>query len=332
MDSPITGKSMKLLKEKRKLTFRKENFDIVFHHYLCEDSGEMFESEEQAELNVSQVYNKYREKHNLPFPEEIRLIRQKYGLSASRMSEVLGFGVNTYRNYENGEVPSISNARLLQLANDPNEFLNLVNLSGVFNKTDLEKIVKRINLIIDEKKNPFYSFEEFLIGSGPPSELNGYMRLDVQKLYNIISFFTEHVNPWKTQLNKLMFYSDFLHFKKYCNSITGLNYRAIPLGPVPNQFDMIFSLAEKNGYCEFEYNYFDQNSPGVRFIPVPNTIFNKELFSNEEISTLNIVLETFGCINTSTIIKMSHKEKGWIESQEKKSLINYYYSFDLVNI
>jgi len=115
MKSPITGKEMTLKRKKNSLSFRKEEFMIFSHFYLCEDTGEEFTSTELDEINLLQVHNQYRDKHNLPFPFEIKEIRNKYGLSGTKMSEILGFGVNSYRNYEHGEVPSNSNGRLIQL-------------------------------------------------------------------------------------------------------------------------------------------------------------------------------------------------------------------------
>src|ERR1700741_1566250 len=119
MKSPVTGKPMNLIKEKKSLEFRRESFEIVYHSYKCEDSGEEFVDEYLNDLNLNQVYNAYRVRHKLPFPEEIRQIRKKYGLSATAMSEILGFGVNQYRLYETGEIPSEVNGRLIQLAARP---------------------------------------------------------------------------------------------------------------------------------------------------------------------------------------------------------------------
>ncbi len=94
MKSPITGKEMFLKREHRNLIFRKEEYDIVYHYFLCEDTKEQFTIDELDELNLTQLYNKYRESHNLPFPDEIIETRQKYKLSATKMSEILGFGIN----------------------------------------------------------------------------------------------------------------------------------------------------------------------------------------------------------------------------------------------
>ena len=107
MKSPITGKEMKLTKERRSMDFRKETFEIVFHYYKCVDSGEQFTTTVLDEVNMNQVYNQYRDKFNIPFPDEIIRIKEKYGLSAAKMSEILGFGVNSYRQYEAGEMPNL---------------------------------------------------------------------------------------------------------------------------------------------------------------------------------------------------------------------------------
>src|SRR3989304_8867898 len=116
MKSPFTGKEMSTQKEWRTMYFRKEEFNVLFHTYKCEDTGEQFEDDAFAQLNFNQLVNQYRAKHAIPFPEQIVAIRKKYNLSAVKMSDILGFGTNSYRQYEAGEVPSQSNARLIQLA------------------------------------------------------------------------------------------------------------------------------------------------------------------------------------------------------------------------
>lgn len=64
MESPITAKQMILKYEKRIIPFRKENFEIDFHFWHCEDSDEKFEDERLAELNINQVYHQYCVKYN----------------------------------------------------------------------------------------------------------------------------------------------------------------------------------------------------------------------------------------------------------------------------
>ncbi len=128
MKSPITGKKMSVAKRESSLTFRKEQFLFVSQFYHCYDSGEEFTSTELDESNLLQVENQYRERYNIPFPSEIRCIRQTYQLSAEKVSEILGFESKSYGNYENGEVPSISNGKLIRKMKDTRKFRGMIEL------------------------------------------------------------------------------------------------------------------------------------------------------------------------------------------------------------
>ena len=134
---------MTLTKEKRSINFRKESFDVIFHFYKCEDSGEQFTIQSLDEVNMNQVYNQYRDIFNIPFLDEIVQIRAKYELSASKMSTILGFGANSYRKYESGEMPSVSNTRLIQMIDDPKKFIELVDLCDAISSEHKTKYINR---------------------------------------------------------------------------------------------------------------------------------------------------------------------------------------------
>lgn len=136
MKSPFTGKDMILVREKRTQTFRKEEFEITHHSFRCVDTEEQFTNTELDVLNLTQLYNQYREKHKIPFPEQIKQIREKYKVSAAKMADILGFGVNSYRLYEDGEIPSLSNARLIQSVDEPDVFKQMVNLCDKLDKNE----------------------------------------------------------------------------------------------------------------------------------------------------------------------------------------------------
>ena len=113
MTSPFTGGVATLHSEPSSLVFRKETFYFIHQFYECQDTHERFTTTEIDEANMAQVYNQYRAKYGIPFPEEIKRIRQHYALSATKMSEILGFGENQYRLYENGDMPSEANGKVL---------------------------------------------------------------------------------------------------------------------------------------------------------------------------------------------------------------------------
>ncbi len=235
MQSPITGKQMKLVKEPgTKLSFRKEEFRIVYHYYLCEESGEKFTNEDLDRINITQVYNSYREKYGVPFPEEIREIRGKYDISASKMSEILGFGTNSYRLYEAGEMPSVANGRLILAIKHPRDFIKQIEASShLLSEKEKKKFVENAEDLLQEQKDNLWNtlLSRHIFTYENANEFSGYKKPDFIKIANIIKFFSDRIDTiFKTKLNKLLFYSDFGYFKKTGYSISGITYRAITMG------------------------------------------------------------------------------------------------------
>lgn len=333
MKSPITGKEMVMKSELIEHEFRKEKFEIVYHYYECEDSGETFEDERLTQLNLNQVYNQFRKKHKLPFPEEIISLREQYGLSAAKMSEVLGFGINVYRSYENGEIPSSSNARLIQLAGDPKEFKRLVDLSDVLTEKERERVLTKIDELLLKDEFINFDLQNFLMGDRVADDHTGYRIPNLPKFTEMVVYFTQETQPWKTKLNKLLFYADFCHFRKTGLSISGSRYRAIDMGPVPNNFSSIFEhLAEKDEIDIF-YTAFSNGSIGEHFKPHPKRDFNEMIFHKNELITLKEVVSKFGNTKTNEIIEISHEEEAWKKNfRDGKKIISYIDAFKLKNI
>lgn len=338
MKSPFTGKEMSIEIRKEDLTFRKETFNVTYPSFYCVESKQYFTTTEFDTNKMRQAYNQYRDKYNLPFPEEIKEIRAKYGVSATKMSEILGFGINSYRNYENGEVPNQSNANLIQLANNPIQFKSLVKLSNVFkidndDKSDFTdegfKLLDKIDKLIEEKKRIRFSigFENYLLGNKLPDNYSGYVKPNIEKLTEMVVFFAEKMKPTVTPLNKLLFYCDFLHYKQEAVSISGTRYRAINMGPVPNNYDSIFDYIESTGVIEIKKTEFDW---GYMKEFISKKEFESDKFTDKELESLDRVYQEFKSKNTTEIIERSHLEDAWKDNFENgKSLIDYKYAFNL---
>ena len=90
MKSPFTGGNVVLHSEKRTAVFRKEKFEYTFLSYQCVDTRELFTTTELDTANTMQIYNQYRTKYGIPFPDEIRSIRRKWFASRSTWSAKSG--------------------------------------------------------------------------------------------------------------------------------------------------------------------------------------------------------------------------------------------------
>ena len=335
MKSPITGKEMTLQIEKDILVFRKEEFEYNHKSYLCKDSGETFTTTALDEFNLNQVYNQYRDKHNIPFPDEIIKLRNTYSLSAGMMSRILGFGINSYRNYENGEIPSLANANLIKtISNDIKNFKLLVDLNNDLNDEEKTKILKKIQVVIDiyKENKDDKIYVDILFEDKLPNNYTGYRKPNMEKMLNMILFFAEKLNPTETMMNKLLFYSDFFNYKKTAYSISGANYMAHNFGPVPLRFGGIFDYASNKDYIYMNIKDYGNGYLGKCFYKSTLKDFNSELFSSEEIESLNAIVNTFRGCTATQIMKKSHEEKAWMDNEKTKALIDYNYSFSLLHV
>ncbi len=333
MKSPITGKEMKLIHEERQMTFRKEEFTYIHHAFHDEDIDELFTTTQLDEINMLQVYNQYRERFNIPFPEQIKKVREKYEVSAKKMSEILGFGVNGYRNYENGEMPSVSNARLIHNAKNPKVFLDSVKSCNSLSENDENKIIKKIEKLIEEERK--YRTEnrivDYLLGEELANKFTGYRQPNLERFIEMIVFFAERLQPYKTKMNKLLFYADFLNYKRSCFSISGIQYRAIQMGPVPYKYESIYEYVVEKAFVDADYREY-KNVVGTKFISAKEHQFNKELFSENELNVLEEVVKTFSDKNSNEISEISHNELAWMDNMEKKEIIDYNVAFQLTQI
>jgi len=329
MKSPFTGGQVALHREERQLEFRKELFTVQFQYFLCKESGEQFTDPVLDDVNINQVYNQYRAKYGIPFPDEVNAIREQYGLSAHKMAEILGIGINVYRNYESGEMPSVSNGRLIQMIRDPKEFLQLIEYSkNEFTDDELEKINKKINHSLESWNETENHYRELMLGEKRPGLFNGYRIPNLDKINNLILFFAERLRPFKTKMNKLLFYADFHHFRMTAYSISGLSYKAIQRGPVPKNYDWIFDHCMEKKFVTIKLHDFD-NYIAEQFLPAGMAHFDESLFTNSELKALNDVLECLGNDNGYEIVCKSHLEKAWLNHIADFSLINYNEAFEL---
>ena len=216
MKSPFTGKEMKRIYEMRFWKFRGEEYPYMHTAWLCEDSGEQFTDDASDTAGFIQVTNQYREKYGIPYTDEIVAIRKRYGISAQKMSLILGIGINQYRLYEQGEVPSVSNGRMIRSISNPKVMLDILESSrNELSETEYKKLSGRIKSEIEESEN--HKIEQYEINrvyrSARGAE-NGYAPLSLCRLKNLMLYLLENLHEvWFTKMNKLLFYIDFLSYR-----------------------------------------------------------------------------------------------------------------------
>ena len=103
-----------------------EDVTISAHVRCCCCCGKSLWDEELDAKNLQTAFSIYRKRHNLLQPLEIRMIREKYGLSQVAFARVLGFGDKTIARYENGSIPDAAQNNLIDLIQHPSNFKELL--------------------------------------------------------------------------------------------------------------------------------------------------------------------------------------------------------------
>ena len=109
---------------------------------------------------------------------------------------------------------------------------------------------------------------------------------------------------YKTKLNKLLFYSDFVNFYLNGTSISGARYVHLPYGPVPDRYESVLQNLALTGMVEII------KGPGYDVIRAKDEPITAVL-NNKERETIDWVLDNFGQMSASDISEYSHREKAY---------------------
>lgn len=300
------------------MEFRGKTYHFLNHYYVCDESGEEFTDEATGEINFAQVYNQYREENNIPFVNEIVKLREDCQLSKADMGRLLGFGENQYYRYELGEVPSPSNGRLMRTLIDNRDALVSAIKESSIKESNKEKSLLAISKLSAKENEDRTIFN--LLFPVKRSIYNGYAITNVNKVRQMILYFLGHMNiGYKTALNKLMFYADFLMYKEHCVGISGLSYSALPYGNVPNNFKVLYGIFDEVDEIDDEKPYFK-----------PLTVCDLSVFSENEVRVLEYVAEKMAKQASTALSETNHTEDAWLKyKHDTKLLVPFSEAFSL---
>ena len=315
--SPFTGGPVKEIFTLEKQSFKGEDFWVHTRYYLCVDTGEKFSTTEQDEQTINDLYAQFRIKHGIPFPDEIRRIRTKYGLNYVQMGKILGFGTNQYAKYENGQMPSESNGRMIWAVRYKTIMLKLIaDLKAIFEVEEYDKIRKRILESEDDAGTADSEANQLIYAGTHRSIYNGFGEFNHRKVEEMVRFFVKQSPCFPTKLNKEMFYADFSHYRKFGISISGLRYQAIQYGPVPVHYSTIYDHIP--GLVQ-EYILHD----GIEATSFSCNDCDLTVFNDKERATLEEVAQVLTPMAVKDIVAQSHEESSWQSHYQDKEIIPY---------
>lgn len=304
-----------------------ESIEVDAQILVCAECGEEFYCEELDNATLIRAYNEYRRRHKLLLPEEIKKIREQYGLSQRSFAKLLNWGDKTICRYENGSIQDKAHNSLLLFLREPENMRTyLTENEIVLDERQKAKLLDTVDKLEQDKEYRAGRrfFEIFF--SRIPSEENGFKGFDYEKLCAMVLFFAhKSTGLLKTKLMKLLNYSDMVFYKENGISISGLKYKHLPYGPVPDNFDIILGKMAADHLAHIEVIY---DGAYEKHQVVPECDVPEGVLSDSEVEMLNRIYEKFKNFGSVEISDYSHKEKGY-NATKTGQIISYAYAMDI---
>lgn len=320
---------VKTVRVKERKTFKNTSISFKAEYYYCDVAQELYMDEAMISANDVRMKDAYRKSAGLLTSSEISDIRAKYLITQSDLCILLGWGGKTITRYESHQVQDKAHDTILKKLNQDSEwFLQLLYESKkTLSATAYKKYLEIATIIYENDQDNYLrkSIEAKYARLRNNELYNGNVQLSLDKVVDMICYFansSDVTNLYKVKLMKLMWYADFLAYKKRGFAITGLVYQALAMGAVPVGHDSIIDL--KGIPCE-EIDMGDGTA--YRFHASSNKQYPSLL--DEDKIILNTVIEKFGKMNKVEIVNFMHEEQAY-KNTAQREFISYKYAKDLL--
>ncbi len=281
-------------------------------YFYCDRADEYFADEQQMAANDINMKDAYRENVGLLTSRQIAAIRAKYEISQSDLCRLLGWGAKTVTRYEGHQVQDAAHDAILRkLDSDPEWFLELLQAEkGALPAPAYEKYLAA-GTVLFEKEHDVYLERAIMSRYARyrnDKDATGGRKLSLKTVEDMIGYYADSDEIkalFLVKLLKLLWYADALSFKRFGHSISGLVYRALPMGAVPVAYELIIDLSAVRSE-EIEMG----DGVGRKFLPTPGRVYSH--LTPEDIEILDTVIDRFGKLTTTQIVETMHREEAYI--------------------
>ena len=110
------------------------------------------------------------------------------------------------------------------------------------------------------------------------------------------------------KLNKILYFSDFLHYQKTGTPITGMEYQSLQFGPAPRRMKPSLDHLQESSQIVMQIT---STAGRVRKKPVNLVEADLSLFTAAEIASVDNVIECFEELTADRVSEFSHDWGGW---------------------
>ena len=116
----------KIVPYSKTIVVRGELFKVHGDNFLCPQCGMEFIDFEASKDPLAEAFDLYRKKHHMMKPEEIRQLRNSYGLTQQELADLLDLSRITLSRYENGALQDIIHDEKLKVLRMPHKLRELL--------------------------------------------------------------------------------------------------------------------------------------------------------------------------------------------------------------
>jgi len=148
-------------------------------------------------------------------------------------------------------------------------------------------------------------------------------KINEKKYENAILYFANKLGgvlKGKKKLAKLLYFADFDYYEKYENHLTGDEYRAQPMGPLPIHMAKVVSKLEQAKKIKIRYEKLE----GVENkCEVYEAVKKSDLsvFSKQEKAMLDRVIKIYGGLSGGQLENLSHQEAPYTGTDLGKTIM-----------
>ena len=142
----------------------------------------------------------------------------------------------------------------------------------------------------------------------------GDIKLNIGLAKAVLYLLVESHEPiYKTKLNKLLFYAQFLYAKKYNLNLIGKRFIKDYYGPAIEDLDQELIILRQNNFIKIEHTNYGT-------IIYPLVKFRDDNYTYEERDVLQQVADKFRYYSAAAISERSHTEPLWINREYKQEI------------
>lgn len=306
---------------------RGEDVEVDTHVGVCPECGDEVSVERLESEALRSAFAVYRQRHGLLAPSDMKAIRAQYDLGQRAFSLLLGWGELTLHRYESGSLQDPAHDAQMRMAAIPANVRMLLGANG-------RKLSEQQRATLRQRLDELEGAEgetgaAWCLSTVQPrdevDEFGGYRRFEPDRLAEMIVFFCGLPDMFKTKLNKMLFYADFLHCKEHALAISGSPYLAFARGPVPEHYDRLTATLVESGDLAVEEK---GGKAWTGEVLVALREADLSCFAASEKQALEFVAARFRRKTSTSLSELSHVEEAYTQTPPS-NMISYRHAMSL---